>query len=86
MAKKKQLRDIVSYTSLSYNPFILDEAIYDKINGITDEWDISLVDHRKRVKKIKEIDEQRSNLAKRLGVEYAPKLTPINEILKNLPK
>lgn len=87
MAKSKtKLRDIVSYSTMNYNPFIPDNSVYDKINGISAEWDVSLVDHRKRIKKIQDAEKQRNLLAKDLGVNYEPKLTPIDEILKNLPK
>lgn len=82
--KKKKIRDIVNYGALSFNPFIMDDSIAERLNG--DDFDITLVDHRRRHQLRLEKQREREELARSLGVDYKPKLTPIEEILQYLPK
>ena len=46
--KKKKIRDTVNYSSLDFNPLILDQSTLDKLN---DDYDPALVDHRRRLAK-----------------------------------
>jgi len=79
--KKKKIRDTTDYTKLDFNPLIYDQSTYDKLN---EEYDPTLVDHRRRLEKWKSSNAERDKLANELNVEYKPNLTPVSEILKGL--
>ena len=69
---------------LGFNPYVFDEGTYHKLNYT--HYDPSNVDHRRRINKWKEKEKDRAKLAKALGVNYSPTLTPATEILKQLKK
>ena len=78
--KKKKLPDRTSYVDLNFNPLILDQSTYDKLN---DDYDPSMVDHRKRLAEWKKKEQERKELAEGLGVQYTPPtLKSPEEILK----
>lgn len=87
MAKKKhkyKIPDITDYETLEYNPFVFDQDTFNKLNNT--HYDVSMIDHRKRMDEWKKREDERAALAKRLGVtpEQMPKLTPAHEILEQL--
>lgn len=76
--KKKKIRDTVNYSSLDFNPLILDQSTLDKLN---DDYDPALVDHRRRLAKWEDKNAEREELAKALGVTDKVKLRSPIEIL-----
>lgn len=76
---KYQAPDLYDYNG--ENPFIFDQETYDKLH---DGFDLAAVDHRKRLKRWKEREEARAQMAKDLGVTFVPVLTPAKEILQQL--
>lgn len=71
-----------SEDDLGFNPYVFDDETFEKIN--TTHYSPENVDHRKRLLKWKERDNERKALAKRLGIEYSPKLTPTKEVLNKI--
>lgn len=81
---KYKAPDLVDYKNLGFNPFVNSQDVYDKLNDT--HYDVSQADHRRRINRWKERENERNELAKRLGTTYQPKLTPVDEILSKLPK
>ena len=82
-AKKEKLKDLCEYSKLNYNPFIFtDETIHQYKYG---EFDPTHASIRAKAKQDIELSKAREELANSLGVDYKPKLTPIEDILKHLP-
>lgn len=76
---KYQAPDLFDYSNS--NPFVFDQETYDKLHS---EFDLAAVDHRKRLKRWKEREAARAQMAKDLGVTFVPVLTPAKEILQKL--
>ena len=84
MKKKKiKLKDLFEYSKLNYNPLIFsNETLHQYKYG---EFDPANSKIRAKVKRNIELEKARSELAESLGVDYKPKLTPVEDILKHLP-
>ena len=78
--KKKKIRDALNYSSLDFNPLILDQSTIDKMN---ETYDPSLVDHRRRLSKWEQKNKERADLASALGVTDLVKLKSPEEILND---
>ena len=78
---KKPRKKKVKYQAPDLYDYNGDQETYDKLH---DGFDLAAVDHRKRLKRWKEREEARAQMAKDLGVTFVPVLTPAKEILQQL--
>lgn len=76
-----KMPDLCDYANMDYNPFIPTQETYEKLNS---EYAMETIDHRNRMAKWKAREDARAALAASLGVTFSPKLTPVDEILKDL--
>ena len=67
---------------LGFNPYVCDQDTHYKLNQ--SHYSPDNVDHRKRINKWKERENDRAKMAERLGVKYTPALTPASDILQQI--